>query len=150
MCALFIFVLLPARSETATAADSVIRCRCGVPFSAAPFQPAFWTASSFAPFATTAADSVIRCRCGVPFSAAPFQPAFWMASSFAPFAATAADSAIRCRCGMSAPPFFFQQSFLRWKTLLRDGGPDTYGCRNGGRGRFGRIGVLTQGPGLFE
>ena len=49
MCSLFIFVLLPARSETATAADSAIRCRCGVPFSAAPFQHAFWTALSFAP-----------------------------------------------------------------------------------------------------
>ncbi len=37
------------RPFTATAANSVIRCRCGVPFSAAPFQHAFWTALSFAP-----------------------------------------------------------------------------------------------------
>ena len=33
MCAQFIFVLLPARSETATAANPVIRCRCGMPVS---------------------------------------------------------------------------------------------------------------------
>ena len=34
--------------------------------------------------------------------------------------------------------------------LLRDGGPDTYGGRDGRRGGVGRIGVLTLGPGLFE
>ena len=33
MCAQFIFVLLPARSETATAANPVIRCRCVMPVS---------------------------------------------------------------------------------------------------------------------
>ena len=34
--------------------------------------------------------------------------------------------------------------------LLRDGGPDVNGGRNGRGGRRGRVGVLTQGPELFD
>ena len=58
-------------SFAATAAFPAIRCRCGQPFSSAPFLQAFWTAFSFCLFAATAAFPAIRCRCGQPFSSAP-------------------------------------------------------------------------------
>ena len=87
-------------SFSATAAFPAIRCRCGKPFSAAPFLQAFWTALSLCLFATTAAFPAIRCRCGKPFSSAPFLQAFRTPLPSFPFSATAANSAIRCRCGL--------------------------------------------------
>ena len=115
VCALFIFVLLPARSETATAAFPAIHCRCGTSFSASPFQHAFWTALPLRTLSTTAAFPAIHCRCGTLFSAAPFQHAFWTALSLAPYTATAANYVIRCRCGMPVSPSFCRRSFPRWK-----------------------------------
>ena len=54
-----------------TAADSAIRCRCGMAFFAVSFLQAFCAALSFRPVPTTAANSAIRCRCGIAFRLAP-------------------------------------------------------------------------------
>ena len=64
VCALFIFVLLPARSETATAAFPAIHCRCSTLFSASPFQHAFWTALPLRTLSTTAPIPAFLCHCG--------------------------------------------------------------------------------------
>ena len=98
-------------SFSTTAAFPAIRCRCGKPFSAAPFLQAFWTAFSLCLFATTAAFPAIRCRCGKPFSSVPFLQAFWTAFSLCLFAATAAFPAIRCRCGQPFSSAPFLQAF---------------------------------------
>ena len=54
------------RLVSTTAADSAIRCRCGMAFIAASFPQAFCTALPLRPVSTTAANSAIRCRCGMP------------------------------------------------------------------------------------
>ena len=131
MCTQFIFVLLPARSETATAANPVIRCRCGMPFSAAPFQHAFWTACRSPLYRNGS-----RFRDSVPLWCAIFRRTLsaclldgivvrpFTATAAAclldgivvrPFAATAAKPVIRCRCGKPAPASFSLRSFPRWK-----------------------------------
>ena len=91
MCTQFIFVLLPARSETATAANPVIRCRCGMPFSAAPVQHAFRTALSFAPlpqrqqipqFGAVAASLLLRPSACGPFRAGRYRLKWHFATTF--------------------------------------------------------------------
>ena len=62
---------LPLRPVSTTAADSAIRCRCGMAFFAASFLQAFCAALPLRPVSTTAADSAIRCRCGIAFRLAP-------------------------------------------------------------------------------
>ena len=62
---------LPLRPVPTTAADSAIRCRCGMAFFAVSFLQAFCAALSFRPVPTTAANSAIRCRCGIAFRLAP-------------------------------------------------------------------------------
>ena len=92
---------LPLRPVSTTAANSAIRCRCGMTFIAASFLQAFCTALSFRPVPTTAANSAIRCRCGMAFIAASFPQAFCAALSFRPVSTTAENPAIQCRCGIA-------------------------------------------------
>ena len=62
---------LPLRPVSTTAANSAIRCRCGMAFIAASFLQAFCAALPFRPVSTTAANSAIQCRCGIAFRLAP-------------------------------------------------------------------------------
>ena len=92
---------LPLRPVSTTAADSAIRCRCGMAFIAASFLQAFCTALPLRPVSTTAANSAIRCRCGMTFIAASFPQTFCTALPLRPVSTTAENPAIQCRCGIA-------------------------------------------------
>ena len=147
MCAQFFYVFLPARSEIITAANSVIRCRCGMPVYMSLCRRSFpcWKCRVKRHFAPTFSNSL---------SADPRQR--WLLVPRHRFPAEKEPTNVafhRHLLGCGCADGFggsLQEACTVVAALLRDGGPDVNGGRDGRGGRRGRIGVLTQGPWLFE